>query len=59
MSEGVLSEEEAAPAMQRWRPAPSTEPDLSQAADVYRQVVTSLRESLDAEDIAAARPFGN
>jgi len=57
VSEGVLSKEEAAPAIERLRPAPSTEPDLSQAADAYRQVVTSLRESLDADDIAAARPL--
>jgi len=27
------------------------------AADAYRQVVTSLRASLDADDIAAARPW--
>jgi hypothetical protein len=37
--------------------ASSTEPVLSQAADAYCQVVTSLRKSLDADDIAAARPL--
>jgi hypothetical protein len=57
VKDGVLSESEAAPAMERLRPAPSPEPDLFRAADAYREVVTTLRESLDAEDIAAARPL--
>jgi len=33
------------------------EPHPFGAADAYREVVRTLRESLEAEDIAAARPL--
>lgn len=57
VAEGVLSREEAAPAMDRLRPAETPEPCPFGAADAYREVVKTLRESLEAEDIAAARPL--
>lgn len=43
--------------MDRLRPAETPEPCPFGAADAYREVVKTLRESLEAEDIAAARPL--
>jgi hypothetical protein len=57
VAEGILSEEEAAPAMDRLRPTEVPEPRPFGAADAYREVVRTLRVSLEAEDIAAARPL--
>jgi hypothetical protein len=57
VAEGILSQEEAAPAMDRLRPTETPEPYPFGAADAYREVVRSLRVSLEAEDIAAARPL--
>ena len=58
MAEGVPSEEEAAPAMERLRPVeevPAPYPFGSAAA--FREVIRTLRDSLAVADIAATRPL--
>ena len=58
VNDGILSAKEAAPAIERLRiPEVSHEPDLFRAADTYREVVNTLRESLEQNDVTAARPL--
>jgi hypothetical protein len=58
VDDGILSAKEAAPAIERLRiPENSHEPDLFRAADAYREVVNTLRESLEQNDVTAARPL--
>jgi hypothetical protein len=58
ISDGILSAKEAAPAIERLRiPEDSREPDLFRAADAYREVVNTLRQSLDQNDVTAATPL--
>jgi DNA invertase Pin-like site-specific DNA recombinase len=59
IDEGILSEGEAAPAIRRLgRTESAVQPNPpTAAADAYRTVVTALRESLEADDVAAARPI--
>lgn len=58
VNDGILSAKEAAPAIERLRiPKNNHEPDLFRAADAYRDVVNTLRESLEQNDVTAARPL--
>lgn len=59
VADGVLSEEEAAPAIARLRAAEQedVQPNVFEAAEEYRRTVRELRTALEQEDIAAARPI--
>ena len=58
VSTGVLSAEEAEPAMRRLRQTARTpEPDAFLAADAYLTAMEDLQTALDVDDVAAARPL--
>ena len=58
VSNGVLSAEEAEPAMRRLsQPGPTRAPEAFGAANAYVTALEDLRTALDSDDVSAPRPL--